>query len=315
MSLPNNQNAGAGAFSTPGVDPSPKTGPSQIITQNPVVIFNLDDVEPPSPLYISQAERLMLFGLSSDPGVVQLLLNGRLLRASDGQISPFNFTMNIGSSRVATRQAYDLAEGYLLGLQILGLGGTNRGRCFVQLSLIRGTGSLPGGVTLYQQLISDYISRGHDASWPAGEFNHSIDGPGFIRRVVGTTPAAGAEIVETVPTGARWILRGLRAQLTASATVANRLPGFVVDDGTTIFYQSEAGTVTAAAASSFYNLLPGGSTASTITTPVGTVIQSVPFPNPMELFAGWRIRTVTDNLQAGDQWSNVSYEVEEWIEF
>ncbi|MBA0084833.1 MAG: hypothetical protein HRJ53_07550, partial [Acidobacteria bacterium Pan2503] len=156
MATEQERNRGLGAYSTPGLAVPPETGPSAIHTVNPVVIFKLQNVDPPSVQYISQADRLAITAANSDPNITQLLINGRILRASDGQISPFNFTMNIGVTRAVTTQLYDLTEGYLLDLECLGNGGTNRGRCYIQARLVRG---ISPGFTEYSQLISDNFSR------------------------------------------------------------------------------------------------------------------------------------------------------------
>lgn len=306
------RNRGAGAYSTPTVDHAAPTAISDINSTLPIVDFNLKQVEPPSPLYIQQADRFFLSGLNSDVNVAQLLLNGRILRASDGQVSPFNLAMNITSDRVVTRQMFDLTEGYLLGAKILGLGGTTRGRCYVSLDIARGQ---VANRTLYQQLIADYISRNHDATWPGGDYIHSIDGPGWAHRVAGATPAAGADVSETVPTNARYRLVSFRCQLNTSAAVANRQVRFVLDDGTTIFYSAYASNQQAANTIAVYEFVPGGPAAYSITGSSTSVDAQVPAPAGAPLFTGFRIRTVTDALQAADQFSIVSYEVEEWIEF
>lgn len=138
-------------------------------------------------------------------------------------------------------------------------------------------------------------------------YGSSAEGPGLLRSITGTTPAAGAEISETVPTGARWELHSFGAQLVTSGTVANRLPMFIVDDGTTAFFRRSATSNHAASATDQYTFAPTPDSAT-----ANNNLQNVASPVGLRLASGYRIRTSTGSIQVGDQWSAVQYLVREW---
>jgi len=138
----------------------------------------------------------------------------------------------------------------------------------------------------------------------------SVEGPGCIRAITGTDPAAGSEICETVPTNARWRLLGIRFSLTTSSAVADRLVQLVIDDGTTPILWGD--------------FFPDVQTAGNIWTyqaSLGGVehgnrsgIQRLALVNDLILPQGWRIRTSTANLQIDDDFAAPELIVEEWIE-
>jgi hypothetical protein len=113
-------------------------------------------------------------------------------------------------------------------------------------------------------------------------------------------PAAGAESITVVPAGQTWSLAGFTATLTTSATVANRTVNFVIDDGAGhIIWQGAAAVVQTATQVVTYQGNAGVPAGAAV---VGGILQ-MPFPASMVMQPGWRIRTLTTNIQAGDQWS------------
>ena len=155
-----------------------------------------------------------------------------------------------------------------------------------------------------------YLHDGGVLAWPPGKFESSVEGPGLLRSITGTDPAAGVEISETVPTNARWKLRGICYSLVTSTTVGTRRTGIVIDDGTNIiermwcqdqqaenltrsyFFASRTPPTPASVGSEFYGSLP---------------IDCI-------LFQGWRVRTLTADFQAGDNYGAPQLYVEEWLE-
>lgn len=127
-----------------------------------------------------------------------------------------------------------------------------------------------------------------------------------IRSVAGTNPAAGAEITETVPADARWRLLSLSAALVTNATVANREAALVLDDGTSITLRSPTRQNQAASLTRNYSWFDG----ATLTTPVTDPAFTAPIAGPL-LAPAHRIRTVTTNLQAGDDWSAPQFLIQE----
>ncbi len=131
---------------------------------------------------------------------------------------------------------------------------------------------------------------------------------GRIRSITGTDPAAGAEISETIPDRRRWKLQGLIFTLVTDSTIATRSISIVIDDGTTPLYQRPFLATQAASLTyiySFYNW-----------TDFETQIDSrvfIPLPT-FTLSSGFRIRTTTTDLQAGDNFSAPQLLAEEWLD-
>jgi hypothetical protein len=124
----------------------------------------------------------------------------------------------------------------------------------VTVDLVRGPGAV-GGVTA--TLLQGPVSSLQRIAWPGSLLLSSLDVAGILRSITGTDPAAGAEISETVPTGARWRLRALAATLVTSATVANRTVSLRVDDGTTGYFGTDAAGTQPASNTIRYNAAEG----------------------------------------------------------
>ncbi len=120
----------------------------------------------------------------------------------------------------------------------------------------------------------------------------------LIRVGVGPDPAAGAEFQVVVPGGVVWIAQTLTTRLATSAVVANRRPELFLDDGTTEFARIP---------------MPFDLTANTnqrITWAVNLGVQlsagsgnfrASPMPE-VAMLAGWRYSSLTEGLDAGDNY-------------
>lgn len=113
----------------------------------------------------------------------------------------------------------------------------------------------------------------------------------------GDDPAAGAEVSITVPGRAVWRVLAFRAVLVTDATVTNRQVSLLVDNSETVFWQVAAGAVQTASLTVRYSAAPG--IAGDAQVAGGVVVLPLP---PLTLLPGWRIRTSTVALQAGDDW-------------
>lgn len=118
--------------------------------------------------------------------------------------------------------------------------------------------------------------------------------------IIGTTPAAGVEISETVPTGQVWEVVGVSFRLVTNAVVGNRVVDLIMDDGSVSLIESNSATNQVATRTRDYICAAYG---YNITTEAATI--EIPLPSGIILPAGARIRTETAALDAGDQYSNV----------
>jgi len=177
------------------------------------------------------------------------------------------------------------------------------GQCFVTLELI------VAGFFAYS-LGHGYVSYGKALSWPPGDHKHSLEGPGNIKLVTGTNPPAGSEISETVPTNARWQILGMRIRLVTDATVVSRRVCIILDDGATVFNVIRATQTQPESIAYNYSLVPGLGFEDTI----GISDILIPLPVNLILPQGYRIRTSTINLQAGDNFDAPKMFVMEWLQ-
>jgi hypothetical protein len=262
-------------------------------------------VQPPTNLYLQPEDSLSLIYLQpviAPP--IAIILNLRFMRP-DGEIATTRKVFNTATTSGSF--TFTLGEGFLLSASAYATTGAMQepGGLFLTLLVVRDIGD-PN--TYPWILFADYCTNNHFPTWPFGRVIFPQDGPGRIRSITGTVPAAGADISETVPTGVRWILLALRATLTTSATVATRIPNLTLDDGANIF--------------SYNGLLAQTQGASTTTpwtwagnVPSGSsgISALLALTTPNLLQQAFRIRTQTAAIQAGDQWTAPQYLVQEWI--
>lgn len=132
----------------------------------------------------------------------------------------------------------------------------------------------------------------------------------LFQPITGANPVAGAEVLVPVPGGQVWVVQSVRVPLVTAVAVGNRRPSLIFDDGTTEFARAPAGldvpATTTAALTWFREAAFGGVVGAN-----GAV--SGPLP-PTVLLPGYRIRTLTLNLQAADAYGApvlyvASYEV------
>lgn len=257
----------------------------------------------PSRAYMTGEENLRVTAVCNTASVT-LTINGRQLRP-DSTPSPLNETLKPTSNRVVTTGIFGLAEGWLLGLTVRATAGSPpAGSTWVLLELVRGSGSQ---AQLVQTLGYGFVTANKPYAWPLSANTDPFDGAGHLRLIVGATPAAGAEISETVPTGAQWELISFEADLTTAVAVANRVPVFTIDDGANIYYRAPVnGNETASA--TWRNIL------TTIGSVNNGLLQNVAVegaPSNLRLPAGHRIRTATIAIQGADQYAAPIYLVRE----
>ena len=279
---------------------------TEVLTWPPGVSFERMRVPPAAPLYISPNEVIVVDSWGAVSGLT-LLIMGRFM-LPDGSMTTISYSHVPNTDRSIKTEAFPLGEGFLYALRVdPQIAGARRGQCYVRVSISRSTFTSDA---IMAHLISDYVTDTFMPSWPSGILQDSLAGAGILRSVLGTNPAAGAEISETVPTNARWALRGLAAQLVTDATAGTRTVTLTIDDGATVLLQVISGTTQAVSLTRNYRFVPNY---PSVGNTVGTFI-ALPLPDPLYLLQGWRIITVTNALSAGDNWGAPQMLVEEWLE-
>lgn len=235
------------------------------------------------------------------------LLTARILRPS-GIIEKVQLKVTAPTNRTVNTGLVNVGRGWLLSIIVLpSAGQPERGQVFVNVLLIREGLTDSDAACMF---ISDYLCYQSYLGYPGGRMISAIEGPGRIRSITGTDPAAGAEISETVPTGAKWRLIGFTFTLVTDATVTQRNTLVTIDDGANVLAVLDTLKDEGLSSTYVHSLLSG--LGYPYTSHNQAIVASL--PGLMLLLAGWRIRTTNLSLQAGDNYGAPQMWVEEWIE-
>ena len=178
-----------------------------------------------------------------------------------------------------------------------------RGECYVRLTLR--LGGFPVG-----RLMAAYLTDGKTLTWPPGVFEGFTEGPGLIRTVTGTGPMSGSEILESVPTNARWRLRAVILKLATNATVGDRGMQLYIDDGSDYFNILPDPVAQPASTTNTYSFQLRGDRYTGI---VDATYLALVLPDVI-MAQGYRFMSWTLNMQGGDYYEAPVFQVEEWIE-
>jgi len=199
-----------------------------------------------------------------------------------------------------------LAQGYLVGVTVVATGGApKRGQCLVTISLRRGAA---GAATTFQTLAQDYVTSTLGPSWPPGRLIAGIEGPGVIRVIAVATPAVGQNWTQTVPTGARWIIRLIQSVFTSTAP-NNQQPNLQIADATGLNLQIQSPVKVVGAGTTVFEWFAGGPSLVAQNN-----VDQLSLPNPLILVPGAYVRVSTAGILAGDAWTGIQLWVEELIE-
>lgn len=237
---------------------------------------------------------------------VTILLVIRMLRPN-GDVIDLTRQVVPTSDRLVSTNTFPLPEGWLYSVSARNDGFTRVGQTYVVANLVKSGQAVP---SYGQALMMGYVAGGYVLGWPGAVHHLHTAVPGLVRSVAGTDPAAGIEVSETVPTGARWRLFALRAELITSVVVANRRPHVVIDDGVNTLFDVSVPNTVPASSTREYSFVAG----YPITQDLGFNEVTVPLPALLDLMAGYRIRTRTEGLDVGDNWNTVRLYVMEWID-
>lgn len=268
-------------------------------------VADLLDIANPGPVFTGEDN--LRVETWANAAALTLTIEGAFLNIS-GELTTIQRDFVLTGNRVLQTFDVDLGEGWLIQLQArLSAGTAVLGGCYVRLSAIRGF----TGATIRRGLIaSGFVNSQQFIGYPGATLLSMLDGAGQLRSITGATPAAGAEISETVPTGARWELLTFFYRLVTAVAAANRTPNLLLDDGANTVFQIASNAAQTASLTEQYSYFQGVNRAG---LDVSSTVQ-LPIPTGNRLGAGFRIRTLTPALQAADQFSIVQYLVREWPE-
>lgn len=292
------------ALAAAGQAPAAKPEPFPFVVAPPLISFLTQNVQPPAPCYVTPQDRLLLSVWNSGTNIT-LRVDLRMLMPN-GQITQNQWTATPSSDRTLNYWYFNLAEGMLLALTVSTQSAAQPGTCYAKAYLIRGQSTIE---PIGQMLLFGYVVTGGALAWPYPRWTLPAEGPGRLRSIVGTQPAAGQPILETVPTGARWGLRTLRCTLTTNTTAVTRYVEFYLHDGTNsyVFYMAPFGQ-----AQSLVWDYNWGIAIQASTSPALPIV-ALPLPDQIYLPAGYTFGVYVYVGAGGDQLSAPKYSVEEWI--
>jgi hypothetical protein len=305
------------------MDPNFKTTSLPAITR-----FRWVDVDPPSSLYLLRDDILFMQGINANPLASEVLqFFYRFLRTPEVQGGqPSDLATPGGARHVvdygiiesgldgvfpgpgpsAASTTRTLGEGYLLSMAVNCGGNGLRGATFARVAILRGGNTLQFAA---QVLLADYVTLFAPIGWPGARILHPSEGPGWRHSVQVANPVAGADWAMTIGAFTRRSVISFSATFTASAAVASRNITIIVDDATNTLWQDDVSVAVTASQTASIN---GAQT----NVPVGVIATTlfVTLPPGMILPPTFRLRASTANIQAADQWSNIWFQVEDWLE-
>lgn len=269
-----------------------------------VVSWLFKEIEPPSPVYITRDDQIAVSVFTSSAGE-SVTVNGRLLTI-DNIIMPFKAVITPTSVGVASSKVITGVEGFLLSISVTPSQATQRGVTFIRAWINRG---LFTSDNIYQLLISNYGTISQPATWPNGSIGYPREGAGELTSETITNPAAGAEFTWPNITSNDRNVFCINAQLVTSVVVANRNVQVLIKDASSrVVYQASASVSIPASTTASVTFTTGQIVTQVVTTNV-----IIPLPQPCMLPSGFRISTLTANIQAADQWSGIVGSEERWV--
>lgn len=276
-----------------------------ITSRRPLVDFAREGALPVNMLYVGEDDELYLRSSSDLPNTVYNV-RGDLLLAS-GEISPFHFSFTPAADRSFNLRRERLAEGYLIHIGAFPSGTTPiRGQCWIEVGILRGLAVAAGVV---RPLFADYLVGNQALGWPPGRVVASAEGPGFPEVRSGGDPAAGAEISFAMPGNTRVRFVAVQFRLVTDATAANRTPVLEIRSSANVIWRSRRHAAQTASQTRDYFYAVGIEYQNAVDTE--SFHNSLPELNP---HPGLSLVTVTDALQAGDNYGAPLATLERWLE-
>lgn len=129
-----------------------------------------------------------------------------------------------------------------------------------------------------------------------------------LRFSTATNPAAGADFTLTVPQSEFWRIVAVTATFTTAAAVANRRPRFTIRQTGVYLMDFPTATDITAGLTTQVTWVQGQ------VAETGLVNSRLVAPIPEQLWvpATFEIESLTDNIQAADQWSTIIIQYERW---
>lgn len=256
-----------------------------------------------SSFYIRQEDELRL-SIFTTTASLTITLNG-ILVGLDGDARPF--AMVISPSGSGNRESVRARVGpgtVLYCIPTLTGGTPNVGDVEVVVEILQSDAST--GPVVYQVLHGSVTAKGY---FPYADVANTVTVTGSIAPVSSlpdihtitvANPAAGAEWSQTVTAAQVWEIQAVRCQLTPAGGGSARQVRLAITDGSNIILRTSTSQTEISGTVYAYNAFAGAQ----IFTPADAANWQWPLPRIM-LGAGYVLTSVTGNINAADQWSNI----------
>lgn len=162
-----------------------------------------------------------------------------------------------------------------------------------------------------QLLCSGFIAFGQGITFPGGKITNAGITQGNLKRYIITDPGAGIEINQILDGPADIELLAIVFTFTTSATAATRTIAIKISGASFEMYRVISPTTQIASLAREYRVMPYSPAAAL--TGNGVII--IPLQEKLLVPESVKIETVTENLQAGDTFTNVRINVNEFINY
>lgn len=279
----------------------------QVFAATPAVGDGGRIIASPFQFLFTGEDKLQLLVVNSAAGVTVQLAT-RFLQAGTKTPQSSAPVFSPTADRTVNTFNIDVGAGYLLNCSAIVVAGSPLvGQTYVMVRILRGAS---GATLMLGAMLGGYITAKQALAYPGSPIESSIAGGGYPRTIVGTQPAVGVNIMETVPAGARWELDSFTADLDTTAAAGNRCVQLAVFSGGNAKVFSPCTTNDAGSHHFFYTWGVG----LIIATRGDGRVFTMPWPERLPILAGESIQTQVVSFDAGDTWSAPVYAVREWLE-
>jgi hypothetical protein len=290
------------------------TDDTGVIGQGPSPLFTPDQLRrlrvslSRSPFYCEQDYVLTIVMVSSVANLsVKVFVRFETL---DGDRTPQGTIFAPTGDRTQNVFQMYLGEGLLHGVAVrLVQTGIDVGSVFALVFL--GQSFLPN-TTQIAVLFAGHPTNTAPIAW-LGASNDPPDRIGVYRGIVGTTPAAGGEILETCPAGARWDLISCLLTFAPDGTGTTRYPTLLVTNATNENLLAAPSAAVAASTGQVISFSQSPLQQQVAGAIPGATYSWVPLPKPCTLLGGDQFSTVTHGIASGDRYAAPNYFVIETL--
>jgi hypothetical protein len=163
-----------------------------------------------------------------------------------------------------------------------------------------GVGTRGGDNAAFSVLVDGYVGGGDNIQWPIQQLTQVHQGRGKKVDLNGAVPAAGVAATVTVPASWVYDIESISAELATSAVAGTRFNRYGTTNATAaqLYCITQSNTTQAASQTRRWT----AATRLGLGGAVGTVEYSVAL-GAVTLLGGAVLTTITDGLDAGDQWT------------